>query len=294
MSLPVTVVYATGIWVLAGLIQEGWWIQFGCFALSVFLMVELNNSNALIRIHSRMVACTFLMLSCTACFLFSSLREAIGELCIIASYLILFHTYQDRYSPGMTFYGFLCWGIASLTYAPLLFLLPALWGLMLTNLQTLSWRTFLASLIGVTVPYWFLLCWFFYQDDFTPLTTSLASLTDLRMPFAFSELDSHQIITAAFIILLAVLGILHFWQTSYQDKMRIRMLFGFFIRMDLLIILIFCIQPQHYDILIRLIIINTAPLIAHFIALTRQRVTNILFCGIVILSIALTAYHLWM
>ena len=41
-------------------------------------------------------------------------------------------------------------------------------------------------------------------------------------------------------------------------------------------------------------IITTAPLIAHFIALTHTKVTNIAFCVLTGLTLLLTAYNLWM
>jgi hypothetical protein len=42
-----------------------------------------------------------------------------------------------------------------------------------------------------------------------------------------------------------------------------------------------------------LIIINTAPLIAHFIALTNTKVTNITFIVLVILTFLLTVFNAW-
>ncbi len=294
LTLPITSVLATGVWVLAGLFQEQWWVQFGCFALSTFLMVELNNNNALLRIHSRMVSCSFLMLTCAACFLFSSLREWMAELFVIAAYVVLFRTYQDKYSPGLTFYGFLLLGLASMSYVHIIILVPILWGLMLTNLQSLSWRTFFASLIGIFTPYWILFCWEVYQNDYTLLMTHITALGDFQIPFQFSALAPHLSITFVYIAILTTLGIIHFLKISYQDKFRIRQLYGFFIRMNLFLFLLFCLQPQHGTILLRLIIINTAPLIAHYIALTQERITNIISCVIIISVILLTAYNLWM
>lgn len=124
LSLPITSVYAIGVWVLAGLIQEAWWIQFGCFTLSVYLMAVLNNSNALIRIHSRMVSCSFIILTCTACFLFASLHEAVCTMLMAATYVVLFQTYQDKEAPGLTFYSFLLLGLSSLVDIQIICLLP--------------------------------------------------------------------------------------------------------------------------------------------------------------------------
>ena len=147
---------------------------------------------------------------------------------------------------------------------------------------------------GVAVPYWFLSCWLFYQDDFTPLTALFTSLADLHIPFLFSILDSHVVVTLFLVTLLTILGIFHYWHTSYQDKFRIRKLYGFFIRMDMYLFLLFCLQPQHSSMLLRLIILSTAPLTAHFIALTQSRATNIMTCIILFFILVLTVYNLWM
>ena len=101
-TLPVVVSYAILIWMAAGLLTHNWWIQFACFLVSSYLMVELNNQNALIRIYSRMVSCSFLVLSCAGNFLFPSLEVALGQLCFICFLLLLFRTYQDKASPGDT------------------------------------------------------------------------------------------------------------------------------------------------------------------------------------------------
>ena len=294
LTLPVVSLYATAVWLIAGLIQQEWWIQFGCFALSTFLMMELNNSNTLLRIHSRMVSCSFLVLSCCVCFLFHSLSEAISELFILATYLILFFTYQDKTSSGLSYYGFLCLGVASIANVHILFFLPFWWLLMQFNLQSFSQRTFLASLMGVTTPYGYWACWLLFQDSFSPLVEHLSSLGIFHFPFDFSSVADNHLVFFIFLTVIAILGTLHYWQTSYQDKFRVRQLYSLFIRMNIVIFLFFCLQPQHSDLLIRLMVINTAPLVAHFIALTNQRITNIIFCVIVIITLTFTAYNLWM
>ena len=65
-TLPAVSAYAVAVWLASGLLiphipftaQElagGAWMQLVCFVVSAYLMVELNNSNALIRIYSRTV-----------------------------------------------------------------------------------------------------------------------------------------------------------------------------------------------------------------------------------------------
>jgi hypothetical protein len=63
--------------------------------------------------------------------------------------------------------------------------------------------------------------------------------------------------------------------------------------MDVVAMAFLILQPQHDDLLLRLVIITTSPLIGHFVSLTRTRLTNIAFCVILGLALILTAYNLW-
>ena len=294
LTLPVILCYAIGIWLLGGLIQKQWWIQFGCFLLTTYLMVLLNNSNALIRIYSRVISVTFLILSCMACFLFPSLYGNLTQLCIVAFYLILFQSYQDKAAAGLTYYGFLCIGLTSLTFVHILYFVPFLWILMLSCLQSFSLRTFFASLLGIITPYWLGICWLVYQGSLPLFVDHFAPLIRFHTPFDFSILNNSQTTTFAFVILLALIGAVHYFRTYYSDKIRTRQLFVIFIWIDLLTVAFICLQPQYYDPLIRILIINTAPLIGHFIALTHTKITNITFYLICITALLLTGYNLWM
>ena len=64
--------------------------------------------------------------------------------------------------------------------------------------------------------------------------------------------------------------------------------------MNLATALFIALQPQHYDVLIRIMFVCTAPLIGHFLALTHTKVTNIAFFLIVIVTLVVTGYNLWM
>lgn len=294
LTLPSVSFYAILVWIAGGLTDGQMWIQFACFATSTYLMVELNNSNALIRIYSRMVSCAFLALSCAAGFLFHSMGGAVTELCVIGSYTMLFKSYQDRQSAGWTFYAFLCIGLGSMFQVAVLYYVPVIWLLMALYIRSMSWRTLAASAIGLCAPYWFAGAWLVYDGGTDYMTAHFTQLAQFRQPFDHTALSAHQAVTLLFIIAISITGIVHYYRQSYNDKIRIRMFYYCFIMMDLVSVALVLLQPQHYDLLMRMIIINTSPLIAHFIALTRTRATNAAFYTIAAATLLLTAYNLWM
>lgn len=50
---------------------------------------------------------------------------------------------------------FVAIGVASVFYVELMWLVPILWILLTTNVLAMSLRTFIASILGVALPYWF-------------------------------------------------------------------------------------------------------------------------------------------
>ena len=301
LTLPVTVLFGMVVWLLAGLVTQALWPQLACFVASVYLLVELSNQNALLRIRSRMVSSTFVVLSCTASFLFPSFTGGVVQLCFISALLFLLQTYQDPAAVGRTYYAFLAVGLASMASVTTLYYVPLLWLLMATQLQSLSGRTWLASVIGLLTPYWFALLWLVYAQEFTLLTdhfstlnspflTLHSSLFTLNSPLLTLHLG--HILVYVFTLLLTAVGMVHFWHFSYEDKIRIRLLYGLFSTMTIFSLLFLALQPQHFDVLMRIGFICASPLIAHVFTFTSSRLSNILFFAVLALAVALTIFNL--
>jgi hypothetical protein len=296
-ALPIAAVYAIGIWAIAmfgGSPTLFAWPQMACYAAASYMMVELNNSNALIRVRSRMVGATFIILSCLYVNGFQSLLGALGLVGIIATILQLFTTYQDKQAAGKTYYAFLALGCSSFLYAEYLYYVPILLILMISRLNSFSWRTMMASILGIITPYWFASLWLFYTWDFTAITEHLSDLNSFVFPANYLAVTLEQLLVYVFLAAVSITGIIHFWQYSYEDKIHVRQLFGFFIAINLLTLLFIALQPQQFDAFIRIVIICTSPILAHFLTLTHSRITNIAFFVILSTCIIITFMNLWM
>ena len=293
-TLPMTAFYGVMIWLLAGLLKEQWWVQFGCFLLSVYVMMQLNNQNLLIRIYSRTVSSAFIVLSCIAVFLFPSMSVAVSQLCIISALLLTYRTYLDKESPGIIFYAFLCLSLASLVEVRVLFYVPVFWLVMAMMVYSMSWRTFLASLIGILTPYWFCLAWYLYQLQGTAFVwpTHFDALTAIQ-PIDYTVLGLKQTGLLGFLIVLGLIGSIHFVHTSYQDKIRVREIYYSFMLLATYAMALTLLQPQLFDLTAPMLIITISPLIAHYFALTHSRFSNILFFIALGLALTMTALNLW-
>lgn len=293
-TLPWTIVICLLIWLTGGVIAHGWWLQIGVVAVATLMMALLNNVNALIRIYSRSISCSFIVLMTMAAYLWPQLHAGMAALAVITFYLLLFQTYQDKSAAGMIFYAYAILGIGSVFWVQLLWLVPLFWLLTATKILSFSARTFFASIIGLVLPYWFLAGYYFLTGQTEVLARHFAGMFDVGSPFAFELFDTHRIITIGFVALLGITGIVHFLRNSYKDMIRIRMYYEAFIVIELILVAAIIVFPQMADPITALLIVTTAPLIGHFLALTYTRLTNIAFFIILVLIIAITLYNIWM
>ena len=293
LALPVTAIYALLVSLAFGLVSEQLWASLALLGVSTYLMAELNNANALIRIYSRMVSCSFLVLALLSKSVFVDVRSGVVQVCFILFFLLFFQTYQDKRAVGHIFYAFLMLGIASVAFPQIVFFVPVIWILMFTNIQSGSLRTVFASLLGLVFPYVFWAVWCLYQGDATALLSHFESITVFGKPFYLASISLADKILFCFISLLALVGIVHFHRNNYKDHIRTRVLFEVFTTFNLVTILFALLQPAHFLCLVSMLVVCTAPMIGHYISLTNTRLTNISFFLIVFASLFLTVTNLW-
>ena len=290
-ALPVTAVYALAVWLTACTLHGRMYAELAVFALSAYLMVELNNRNALIRVYSRMVSCTFLVLGTMAAPVIGNIDVVIMQLCFIASYLLLFASYQDKRAQGRMFYAFMFIGIASVIYPQSLFFVPVLWVLIGTNLMAMSWRNFWASVIGLTAPYWFIGGYCAMTDGFWTVVHELESNLWTARPYDIT-VSVGTAVAFGFTLLVTAIGAVHFLRNSYKDKIRTRMIYEMLITLAAFTAALAVLQPANAGQLTGILIVNASILAGHFFALTCTRFTNIAFILLTLLALAATAFNM--
>ena len=294
-TLPIAAFYSICIWLIAGLVSQMWWIQFGCFVVSAVMMMLLNKENMLIRIYSRLVSSTYLVLSCAAVFLFASRSSAIMQMGAAMSLFMLWHCYMNKSSVGWTFYPFLCLGAGSIVHSQVLYYIPIYWMIMAWFIFSLSWRTFFASILGLLTPYWFCLPYYALQgeDCMELMVNHLSTLLAIVSFPDYSVLSITKIVFLAFLVLLMMIGSIDFVANSYKDTIRVRETYYSFMTIAAYSLLLVLIQPQCYDMAIHVLILVVSPIVAHCFALTHSRFTNILFIITLTIILLFTGYNLW-
>lgn len=292
-ALPITMVYAIGIWFMGGLLQQQLWPQFILMLMTTLTMVELNNQHTLIRTYSRMLSCSYLVLSVAALPLFVHLDACIVQLCFALTYLFMFRTYQDKSAISSVFNAFFFIGVASIWFVQILFLIPIWWIILRFYVMGMGWRTFWASLLAVITPYWFVGGYYVYRHDVGTLIHHFSSITDFAPLFDFQSISLLNLLTLCFISALGIIGMLHFLLNSSKDKIRIRLFFSSFMLMMAATIVFIILQPTHLPNLLPALIVSVSPLIGHYITFTGSRLSGITCLTLFIITLTITGSQLW-
>ena len=270
-------------------IPELWWGGFGATTLTAYMLLELNNRNALLRIRSRMVSSMFLLLAAAMTFNRNLSWDFLPPACLVMAYMLLFHAYQNSHSQGYVFHAFLFMGIGALAFPKLLLLTPFFLLAMLVQLRSMTAKSFFASVLGTALPLLLREVYVMYTGAPSKIYTFWSELTAFPHP-DFTLLNEHRIVSAAFMLLISAAGAIHFSRTKFNDKIRTRMFFYVILLEELATAALLVAQPQLFSMTFPLFLANSSIIIAHHLAFARGPVADIYFYAL-LLSLAFLAFY---
>lgn len=290
-TLPFTVVYAVVVMLSAGVLTHFEWVCLPLLSLSVYMMLEMNNRNALLRVRSRMVSSAFLFLSLMCGSVNTDYSVALIQLSVVFSTFCLTITCQDRTRTGLVFYIAAATSISSLSWMPILWLVCLYLLLLIRPLNAASFRTGSALILGVLLPYWFYVPVTFYQGDYSWWMERLNALCDSSRFLDYSCVTIGNLLVYLVLVILSVVGAIHFLRYSYQDKIRVRLLMWMFLVMSLVMTVLIALIPAYTSYLLPVLCIPTGVLSAHLFIHTSTRLSNVFFSCVLVIVILITIFN---
>ena len=95
-------------------------------------------------------------------------------------------------------------GVASLFYSQLVFLIVFIWVSIIIH-RIITWRNFAVSLIGIVLPYFFLLTWFFWSDSLLEESYELFNSLQIDITPVFLS-DPIEIVISAILLLITIIS----------------------------------------------------------------------------------------
>ncbi len=290
-TLPVVILICLLLW---GSTFQEWneLISLGVTIIIGYVFIETNTTFNLIRTRTSMPVCLYWLIATALFFLHPFEWTNLVPLVFILATYQLFHSYESVSSSPFIFHSFLFIGLGSIAFPQLLYMVPMLWGSMIP-FRAISIKSFLASIIGLMTPYWFVFGYALYFNEMHILLTPLREAAHLY-PIDYSHLTLPEIASWGFITLLLIVSGFHYWQISYMDKTRTRIYHSYLAIAGFWATLLSILQPVHLCEWLSIQLICTAFLCGHLFSLTRNRFSGIIFIVTFVLYILLMSFNLWM
>ena len=266
-TLPVCIVIAAVLWLYrAPFTLE----KLTALALTVGIslaIAEWNNRTTLLRVRSRMVSSTYILLMAFVPWLHYMSNDIYAVALFLTAYYIISKTYHEIHTQGLSFYVYLFMGIGTV-------ILPGMWWLVLVFfvtqiifLRSVTFKSFFATLLALIVPYWTLLAYTYITKN-SLFYYDWAAIVQFQ-PEMFMQQPTVKLVTLALVLFLVFCGTLHFLNNYYADKIRVRMVYYIIILQELTLLALLILQPAHFDAYMRLLLFNSAPILAHYYTLTK-------------------------
>lgn len=292
-TLPLAALWAVMVSVAAYLFAQGEWASMPALAASTYCMLEMNNHNMLLRKRSRMVSCSFLMLTMMCMGANNHVGISIVQLCFAGAIFLLTFTYQNKKMVGVLFYVALLVGISSFVWIHSIWLMLLLLLVIFRPLSSLSFRGINGMFFGLALPYSIYATYRLWEKDLAWWEPKLQMLTDSRALFDYGNVRIELIPPYVLMWILTVCSTFHFISYSYQDKVRVRMLYWMYIALAWLTLILIACAPCNAHYLLPIACIPVSVLTAHLFTHTSTKFSNISFSIAIILAMLITVFEVF-
>ncbi len=277
---------------------------------ATMLSVATNGRLQLLRVRSLAVSSVFILLIGVSGALHHWLPEGMVVTLLFMVYLLcLLSSYVSRRPQVPTFVAMVSLAVLTLRMPLLVCLVPVALAAMLTVLRTLSLRTLLATLFGFGLVYEVWLVWHGWHGTlWQELGRLQEGLTLFSVPWptegvawpadgAAAWVMARDVLTSPVVLYLLPLavygsvGMAHYFRTSYNDKIRVRMFYTTIILHWLALLLLTLFVPGETTLCLLLLTACSAPLLARYFVFARGWLANLMFWLFVALCLFL-ALHL--
>lgn len=296
LTFPVCIITAVAMW---------WWPQQAVSArefvglllclLTAFVLMETNTRQHIIRIRTRMMSCVWLILSASLSFMHPLGEPLVAATSLSISYMLLFRCYGKRRPQLTVFHAFVMLGLGSFCAPAMLLMVVPYFLYIAIFLRSLTHKAFWAGILGVAVPYWCYGVWCFTLGDIEDFTTRMACMASHDLPSleAITSLPLVSKVSAGVVALLGIVSILHYLNTNYDDKIRVRMILYIYVSQTPLLLALLALQPALYQTTMALLVASASPLIAHYVSLSKGIINTIVFVVFLLLTAGMAALNLW-
>ena len=294
--LPVAIVLAAILWLLAEFAADSLlqWQTLGGLAAIAFIaysLIEVNAVHSFIRTGTSFHTSVFLIFFTSVPALYVQGITFLVPCLFMLQIGMLFGSFENPYASTPVFNSFLSLGLITLIQPYFLLLVPVVY-LQLGYLRSFSLRTFLAGIMGLSLPYWLLWGYAAYSGDYSYLILKLQGLVSFSH-IDFSHLGIEQCLTYVFFFLLSVISGFHTYDSSYKEKVHTRLMLHVVVIMEIFVNLMLIFQPQHFNVLMSVLVILCSITSGYMFSVKFTPFTRVFIYFVLILWLVVLIFNLW-
>jgi len=271
------------------------WLNVGGFLSTILIMGSLrhmSNGNALMRVRTWMVPSFFLVMSGVIFSLHVLKPVQAGVILYAFSQYYLLKSYQEYHAERFIVVSFMFLGAASIFYPPLVYLALLYFVSMLVQLRAFMPRTILAGIFGLIIPIELYVVFLFLMGNPNQIYIYLDSVLKVGN-FIIPKWTLTEMVNLGFLILLFLIGCVHYAHTNFNDKIRTRMYFYIIILEATGLLALLALHPLNYNELLPFFLMECSPVVGHYLVFSRGKLGDIFFILIILLSIAVAGFNIW-
>lgn len=292
LTLPISIVLAALMWTFTERNALANWAGYLMMVLITLVLQVMSNTSSIIRVRSWFLSSCFIILCGLFTFQHTFDLSMLSELFYLIALFFLFSSYQQIHAEKKIFQAFFFLGLSSILMPQLLFMSFFFFVAMLVQLRVFTLRTVLAALIGIFVAIEIIVAFYFLSNHQENIVCYFNNITSFNPQHIKTWNLAHKA-SIGFVMFLVLLSVLHYSRTHFNDKIRTRMFFYIIITQEFILLGLLALCPDNYKLLSGLILLESAPLLAHYFVLTRGWIVDIFFFLTFILLLLLTAFNLW-
>lgn len=253
---------------------------FAISVLNVFLISFINKKFTVIRTRTFHPALIYFIFITTWKRGFISIYPHIGLSVILLCLIILMGMYKERQAviPALWINIFI--SAISINNPLYLIFIPVLW-VGFIQMQSISLRVFLSSLMGLVLPWIYYLSYQFYKGN--EIANFQALISEFKIGLWTNEMLPHELIYSGLICLIFIISLFNIYSNLYSDSLQTRKYINFFVFISAYLLITSFLFPSTIIVNLPIYAFLLSILMSHPFTLNKTKFTNILFlifCGV--------------
>lgn len=253
--------------------------------LNILMIILINNKFSIIRIRSFLPVFFYALFILTWGKSHFSVETHLVLTVFLISLMLFLGMYKNKKSVEAAFWGSLFLSLTGLLNSVYLFLIPIAW-FGFAHLKSLSVKVFLASLMGIMLPWIYYFTYMLYSGHEIPVL-----IGELRFGLLGTDFSLYERIYVITLVLIFTVCLFGIYADLLHDSVQTRKNINFFILSLIFLFILIVILPDYMPIFLPIIAFFISILFAHAFTLNNSLFFSILFFFLCLLNLAYMAFN---